>query len=467
MKFKQGVQKLGRSMLVPVAAMPLSGLVQRIAADDMLGIPVLGAAGNAVFGNLDMLFAIGVSLGFAKSKNKGMVALTAVLGLLVFKQGLFIMDETISMGVFAGIIAGLLAAWTFDKHEDTDLPQMFAFWSKEKFPMTMIMIYATFVAIPFGYVWPMIENLLDKFATQLVDLGAFGVFLFMFFNRLLIPLGLHHVLNSYIYYELGSFTTASGTVVTGEMPRFLAQDPTAGFFLSGFFIVMMFGIPGICAAIYKASKHNREMVKGVMTSAATTSFVTGITEPAEFSFMFVAPQLYVIHAFYAGLAGAVAYMLNVRIGFSFGSCIVDFILNYNIADNAWIIIPLGLGFFFLYYFTFYFVIVKQNLKTLGREDEVEFDEETSDKEKELQLNTSNYEYLSRKLLGCLGGADNVDEAFNCVTRLRVVVKDPELVDTAKIKQLGVAGVLKVTDNEFHIIIGPEVTSVMAEFKKLI
>lgn len=466
MNFKQGVQKLGRSMLVPVAAMPLSGLVQRIAADDMLGIPVLAAAGNAVFSNLDMLFAIGVALGFAKSKNKGMVALTAVLGLLVFKEGLFIMDETISMGVFAGIVSGLLASWTFDKYEDTELPQMFAFWSKEKFPMTMIMIYSTFIAIPFGLIWPLIEKALDTFATQLVDLGAVGVFLFLFFNRLLIPLGLHHVLNSYIYYELGSYTTPAGDVITGEMPRFLAQDPTAGFFLSGFFIVMMFGIPAICAAIYKASKHNRKMVKGVMTSAAATSFVTGITEPAEFSFMFVAPQLYVVHAFYAGLAGAVAYILKVRIGFSFGSCIVDFVLNFNIADNAWIIIPVGIVFFCLYYFTFYFIIVKQDLKTLGREDEVEYSDESDDSEKELELKTTNYEYLAKKLLACLGTKENIEEAFNCVTRLRIVVKDPAAVNITKIKQLGVAGVLKVTDNEFHVIIGPEVTLVMEEFKKI-
>ena len=466
--FKANVQKLGRAMLLPVAAMPLAGLIMRLSADDMLNIPVLGAAGNAVFGNLDILFAIGVAIGFAKTKDKGIPALTGFLAIATLKKGLEIMNPVVSMGIFGGIISGLIAAWTYNRFKEQKLPMVFSYFAGEKFPLTMVMILQTISAVVFGLVWPIIQMGIDNFAKMLVDMGALGVGIFMFLNRLLIPFGLHHVLNTYVYYDLGSYTSPSGEVFRGEMTRFINGDPQAGLFLSGFFVVMMFGIPAICLAIYKAAyKENKEMVKGIMGSGAATSFIANITEPVEFSFMFLSPMLYVIHAFFAGLAGIVCYLFNIRIGFTFGACIVDYLINFRIATNAILILPIGLVFFALYYFTFYYLIKARNIQTLGRETATKFGEEISPEETELGLASKNYEYMAKKMLQAFGGKTNILDAYSCNTRLRVEVADSSVVEEQKIKQLGVSGIIKPTEKIYQVIIGLEVTYVMAEFDKLL
>ncbi|GAB2496295.1 PTS transporter subunit EIIC [Alkalibacterium psychrotolerans] len=468
MDIKGAIQKLGRSMLVPVSAMPLAGILLRISSDDLLNIPILSAAGSAVFGNLDILFSIGVVFGFAKAKDKGMAALTAILAILTLRQGLEVINPDINMGIFGGIVSGGVASWTYNRYKNQQLPQIFSFFAGERFPLTMILIIQTFVALLFGFLWPIMQTGIDAFAQTWVQMGALGVGMFMFFNRLLIPFGLHHVINSYIYFDLGEFTTESGQLVQGEIPRFLNGDPTAGLFLAGFFIVMMFGIPGICLAIYRAAySDNKNRVKGVMGSGATTSFITNITEPVEFTFMFTAPILYVIHSFYAGLAGITTYLLDIRMGFSFGASLVDYILGFNIARNPLLIIPVGVVFFFLYYFTFYYVIKKMGLKTLGREDNKTFTEEISKEEKEFNLATNNYSYLAKKLLEALGGKNNIEEAYNCVTRLRVTTIDPSKVNEERIKQTGIVGLVKASESNYQLIIGPEVTNVMSEFNKLL
>ena len=465
---KANVQKLGRAMLLPVAAMPLAGLIMRLSADDMLNIPVIGAAGNAVFGNLDILFAIGVTIGFAKTKDKGIPALTGFLAIATLKKGLEIMNPAVNMGIFGGIISGLIAAWTYNRFKEQKLPMVFSYFAGEKFPLTMVMILQTVTSVVFGFLWPFTQAGIDSFARLLVNMGALGVGIFMFLNRLLIPFGLHHVLNTYVYYDLGSYTSPSGEVFRGEMTRFINGDPQAGLFLSGFFVIMMFGVPAICFAIYRAAfKENKEMVKGIMGSGAATSFISNITEPVEFSFMFLSPMLYVVHALFAGLAGIVCYLLNIRIGFTFGACIVDYLINFRIATNAILIIPVGIVFFALYYFTFYYLIKKRNIQTLGREATTEYGIEAVEEEKELGLASKNYEYMAKKMLQAFGGKENVSDAFSCNTRLRVEVENPTIVDEQRIKQLGVSGVIKPTEKNYQIIIGLEVTYVMAEFNKLL
>ncbi|MHC5228691.1 PTS transporter subunit EIIC [Enterococcus sp. LJL99] len=467
--FKANIQKLGRAMLLPVAAMPLAGLILRLSAGDMFNIPVLGAAGNAVFGNLDILFAVGVAIGFAKTKDKGIPALTGFLAIATLKQGLEIMNPDVSMGIFGGIISGLIAAWTYNRFKNQKLPLVFSYFAGEKFPLTMVMIIQTVASVFLGIVWPVIQAGIDSFAKILVDMGALGVGIFMFLNRLLIPFGLHHVLNTYVYYDLGSYTNPSGEVFRGEMTRFINGDPQAGLFLSGFFVVMMFGIPAICLAIYRAAfKENKEMVKGIMGSGAATSIIANITEPVEFSFMFISPMLYVIHAFFAGLAGIVCYLLNIRIGFTFGACIVDYLINFRIATNPILIVPVGIVFFILYYFTFYYLITKRNIPTLGRETTAEFNEEVNEgKEETLSLASKNYEYMAKKLLDAFGGKENIEDAYSCNTRLRVEVKDNNVVNEQRIKQLGVSGLIKPTERNYQVIIGLEVTYIMAEFDKLL
>ncbi|MDQ0175182.1 PTS system N-acetylglucosamine-specific IIC component [Bacillus chungangensis] len=466
--FKAGIQKLGKAMLLPVAAMPFAGLIMRLAADDMLNIAILGAAGNAIFGNLDILFAIGVAIGFAKAKDKAIPALTGFLAIATLQKGLEIMNPDVNMGIFGGIISGLVAAWTYNRFKNQKLPMIFSFFAGEKFPLTMVMILQTISAAIFGIIWPIIQNGIDSFAAMLVGMGALGVGIYMFLNRILIPFGLHHVLNTYVYFDLGSYTSPSGEVFRGEITRFINGDPSAGLFLSGFFIVMMFGVPGICLAIYRAAfKEKREMVKGTMGSGAATSFVANITEPVEFSFMFISPLLYTVHALFAGLAGIVTYLLDIRIGFTFGACIIDYLINFRIATNPLLIIPVGIAFFFLYYFTFYYLIKKKNIPTLGREEEKEYADEADESEKDISLASKNYAYMAKKLLDALGGVGNIEDAFSCNTRLRVEVKDPSVVDEQRIKQLGISGMIKPTETNYQIIIGLEVTYVMEELNKLI
>lgn len=466
--FKKGLQNLGRAMLLPVAALPLAGLVLRLAAPDMLNIPILMAAGNAVFGNLDILFAIGVAIGFSKAKDKGIPAMTGFLAIITLKQGLQIIDKSIDMGIFGGIISGLIAAWTYNHFKNQKLPMVFSYFGGEKFPLTMVLVFQTISAFIFGYIWPVIQAGIDQFAKLLMGMGAIGVGIFMFLNRLLIPFGLHHVMNTYVYYDMGKYTAPNGQVFHGEITRFINGDPKAGLFLSGFFVIMMLGVPAICLAIYNAAyKDRKDEVKGIMGSGATTSFVAGITEPVEFTFMFISPMLYVIHAIYAGLAGFICALLNIKIGFTFGSSIIDYLINFKIATNPILILPIGVAFFALYYFTFYYVIKWKSIPTLGREEIHDYGEEATADEENLSMGSKNYEYTAKKMLQAFGGKENIEDAYSCNTRLRVEVKDPSIVDEQKIKQMGVSGIIKPTEKNFQVVIGLEVTYVMSEFGKLI
>lgn len=467
-KIREQVQKLGRSMLLPVAAMPLAGLMMRLSAGDMLNISLLGAAGNAVFNNLDYLFAIGVVIGFTNAKDRGIPALTAFLALATLKAGLHIMDASIDMGIFGGILSGLVAAWSYNHFKEQKLPMVFSYFAGEKFPLTVVMLLQTVMSFLLGYIWPTMQSGIDHFAKMLEGMGAFGVGLYMFLNRILIPFGLHHVLNTYVYFELGSYTAPDGQVFRGEITRFIHGDPTAGLFLSGFFVVMMFGVPAICLAIYRAARQgNKAQVKGMMGGNALTSFVANITEPTEFSFMFLSPVLYFIHALLAGFAGIVCYYLNIHLGFTFGACIIDYLINFRIAKNAILILPVGVVFFALYYTTFYYLICKMKLPTPGREAEMQFSEVATESEELLTLASKNYPYISRKLLEALGGSENIEDAFSCNTRLRIQVKEPSLVDENRIKLLGVSGIVKPSENHYQIIIGLNVTYVMAEMERLL
>lgn len=465
--FKKKLAQLGRSMLVPVTAMPVAGILSRIASEDMLNIPLLKAAGDIVFGNMDILFALGAVVAFAKTRDKVSPMVASLLSILVLKSTLTAIDPTINMGVFAGIIAGCFTAWIFNHSKEWKTPKVFDFFTGEKFVITLAPIATVLLGYMFSFIWPRIQHVLDLGAIFIAQLGALGVFIFGFLNRLLIPIGLHHVFNSYIYFNLGSYTTQSGEVVTGEMTRFLAGDPTAGLFLSMFFVVMMFGLPGAALAIYKTAKKNRNEVKGLMSSSAITSFVTGITEPLEFSFMFVAPQLYVVHAFFTGLAGAVCYLLGIRLGFSSGGNVIDMTLNWGLGSNVILMIPVGIAFFLLYFFTFRFLITRFDLKTLGREDDFIDTLEITEDEKNATLTNKNYAYMAKKIVENLGGAGNIENIGKCMTRLRVETRDASLMNLEKIKQMGVKGVVSISDTSVQIIIGAEVHKIMAEIEPLI
>lgn len=468
-KITKQLSKLGRAMLIPIAATPVAGLLARLSAPDMLNLPVLESASWVVFGMLDMLFAIGAVVAYTKIKDKTCPILGSIISLAVFKQTLTFMNPDISMGVFAGIVSGVFTAVIFNYSREWRTPDMFSFFTGDKFVVTLAPLAAVPFGILFSYIWVPCQAGLNSFALWIGGAGALGVLVFGFFNRLLIPVGLHHVLNSFIYYELGSFVTASGETITGEIPRFLAGDPTAGLFLAMFFVPMMFGLPGACLAMYKTAKEkNREKTKSLMMSGALTTFVAGITEPIEFSFMFIAPQLYVLHAVLTGTAGAILYLLDVKLGMSINFCIIDFILNFNLGHKAWIIVPVGIVFFFLYYFSFKFIILKKDLKTPGREDDdIGFTEEVSEEEQNIKLNHNNYAYMAKKILQNIGGKDNIESAECCVTRLRLELKDGSLVNEENVKKTGAKGIIRLSDTSIQIIIGTEVRKVMKEFNYLL
>ena len=464
-KVKTELSKLGKAMLIPIAATPVAGILARFSAPDLLNLPVISAAAGTIFGMLDILFAFGAAYAYSKSKEKSYVLLATVISLAVFKTTLISIDSTLNMGVFAGILIGVITAIVYNHSRNWKTPDIFSFFTGDKFVITLSPILAIPLAFCVSLFWGYCQSGLNLFTLWVTGLGAFGVFLFGFFNRLLIPIGLHHVLNTYIFYELGSYTTIAGKVVKGEIPRFLAGDPTAGLFLAMFFIPMMFGLPGVCLAMYQTARaKKKEETKSLMLSSATTSFLTGVTEPIEFSFLFVAPKLYVLHAFYTGLAGAVLALLSVHMGTAAGFGIIDYIFTLGLATKGLLIIPIGIIFFFLYYITFKVLIIKGDLKTPGREDEIEFTDEIDEEELKIQLETSNYEYMAKKILQNIGDVENVINAEHCVTRLRLELKDLTKINELKIKQTGARGIVRIDDHNIQIIIGTAVNKVFKEFK---
>jgi PTS system N-acetylglucosamine-specific IIC component len=385
------VQKFGRSLMLPIAALPAAALLLRLGQPDLLGADgwgwvkvaaVVGAAGNALFANLPLLFAVGVAIGMAK-KADGSTALAAVVGYLVFKSvgdalSPFILDppakggtqELINYGVLGGIVMGITTGLLWQRYYRIKLPDYLAFFGGRRFVPMISAVAAIIISVVFSLVYPAFNTGLGNLSDWIADNDVIGGFVYGTLNRLLIPLGLHHILNSGPWFLFGDFTNSAGTVIHGDIPRFLAGDPEAGSFMTGFFPIMMFALPAAALAIWQEAKPaQKKAVGGIMISAALTSFLTGVTEPLEFSFMFVAFPLYVIHAVLTGTSIALTNALDIHDGFGFSAGLFDFLLNWNIATKPGLLIVIGLGYALVYYFLFRFVIRKWNLRTPGREEE--------------------------------------------------------------------------------------------------
>ncbi|WP_277455828.1 PTS transporter subunit EIIC [Janibacter sp. DB-40] len=385
------LQKFGRSLMLPIAALPAAALLLRLGQPDMLGADglgwervaaVVGAAGGALFDNLPLLFAVGIAIGMAR-KADGSTALAAVVGYLVFKGVGDAMSPTVlgqaaegeeqalvNFGVLGGIVMGLVAAWLWQRYHRIKLPSYLAFFGGRRFVPIITATVAIIISVPMSFLYIPFDTGLTAVGEWVTENSVLGGFVYGTLNRLLIPLGLHHVLNNPPWFLIGSFTTPDGSTVTGDIERFLSGDPTAGAFMTGFFPIMMFALPAAALAIYhEARPMQKKVVGGIMFSAALTSFLTGVTEPLEFAFMFVAWPLYVIHALLTGSSLALTNALGIKDGFGFSAGLFDYLLNYNIATQPLLIIPIGLAYAVVYYVLFRFVIRKWNLKTPGREDE--------------------------------------------------------------------------------------------------
>jgi PTS system glucose-specific IIC component len=439
------LQKVGKSLMLPVSVLPVAGILLGVGAAKFSWLPailsqIMEQAGGAVFGNMALLFAIGVALGF--TKNDGVAALAAAVGYVIMTKTLAVVAPGTDVGVLGGIIAGGIAAWAFNRFYRIQLPAYLGFFAGKR----SVPIITGFTAILMGcvlaFIWPPIGSLIASFShwaayqNPTVAFGIYGVV-----ERALIPFGLHHIWNVPFFFEAGQCVNAAGETINGILSCYSAADEASrvagnGFGqLAGGYMFKMYGLPAAAIAMWHTAKpENRAKVGGIMISAALTSFLTGITEPIEFAFLFVAPVLYVIHALLAGSAFVLTNAMGMVHGTTFSHGMIDFIVLFANSQKGWLFPVFGLAYAALYYVVFRAVIIKMNLKTPGREDE----------EMGVQAAASGNDQ-AKDLVMAFGGAANITNLDACITRLRVSVVDTTKVDQAKLKAMGAAGVVQVGD----------------------
>ena len=460
-------QRLGRSIMLPVAVLPVAAILSGIsywissaAGGSNIVSAFLGAAGGALLDNMPLLFAVGVSIGMA-NKTDGTSALAGLVSWLTITtllapatmQKLLGIEDLANVNpafgkvqnVFVGIVAGLIGAWCYNRFKDTKLPDALSFFSGKRSVAIVTAGLSLVVAVVLMFVWPVVYGALVTFGEWISTLGPFGAGLYGFMNRLLIPTGLHHALNSVFWFDVAgindlvNFLNGTGTYgVTGQ-------------YMAGFFPIMMFGLPGAALAMYLTADSRRKKVTyGIMLSGAIASFFVGVTEPLEFAFMFVAPWLYLIHAVFTGISVMIAAMLPTRLGFGFSAGFIDMFLQWTnpMAENPWILLLLGVAWFFIYFFTFYFLIKRFKLKTPGRGDEL--DEQDADN---VGTSLTGYHGTAEKFIAALGGKQNIIDVDNCATRLRMEIADTSQVDEHALKRAGAAGTIKPGGHSVQVVYG--------------
>ncbi|WP_156721261.1 PTS N-acetyl glucosamine transporter subunit IIABC [Klebsiella pneumoniae] len=459
-------QRLGRALQLPIAVLPVAALLLRFGQPDLLNVPFIAQAGGAIFDNLALIFAIGVASSWSKD-NAGSAALAGAVGYFVMTKAMVTINPEINMGVLAGIITGLVAGAVYNRWAGIKLPDFLSFFGGKRFVPIATGFFCLILAAIFGYVWPPVQHAIHSGGEWIVSAGALGSGIFGFINRLLIPTGLHQVLNTIAWFQIGEFTNAAGAVFHGDINRFYAGDGTAGMFMSGFFPIMMFGLPGAALAMYLAApKARRPMVGGMLLSVAITAFLTGVTEPLEFLFMFLAPLLYLLHAVLTGISLFIATALGIHAGFSFSAGAIDYVLMYSLpaaSKNVWMLLVMGVVFFFVYFLLFSAVIRMFNLKTPGREDkaaDVVTEEANSNTEERLTQLATSY-------IAAVGGTDNLKAIDACITRLRLTVGDSAKVNDAACKRLGASGVVKLNKQTIQVIVGAKAESIGDEMKKVV
>ena len=473
-------QRLGRSIMLPVAVLPVAAILSGIgywiktAAGANIASTFFAAAGGALLDNMALLFAIGISIGMAK-KSDGTSALAGLVSWLVITTLLKPDTVALFMGVkvedvpaafsfvqnvFVGILCGLIGAYCYDKFKDTKLPDALSFFSGRRSVAIVTAAFSLVAAVALFFVWPFVYGGLVAFGEWIVTLGPLGTGIYGFLNRLLIPVGLHHALNSVFWFDVAGIN---------DLPNFLNGTGTPGVtgqYMTGFFPVMMFGLPGAALAMYVTAKTTRRKVAaGILLSGAISSFFVGVTEPLEFSFMFVAPLLYVIHALFMGISMMIAQILPVRMGFGFSGGFIDLVLGWPnpMAENPWMILVMGVAWFLIYFFVFYLVIKRFNLKTPGREDD-EVDAGGDDSEGASKDDA--YLTTADRFLTALGGKENITELDNCATRLRMEIADVSKVDEKALKHAGAAGTMKAGGHSVQVIYGLNVQFVKDAMERI-
>ena len=438
--------------------LPIAGLLLRLGQPDLFDWAAMAAAGNAIFANLGLLFAVGVGVGLAR-ENHGAAGLAALVGFLVTTRVVATMlhvdPESLSkLSIPVGLLSGVIAGIGYNRYSGMELPSYLSFFGGRRFVPILSGLIGLALGAVIGLAWPYLEHAMDATSEAILGAGSWGLFAYGLLNRILIVTGLHHILNNFAWFIVGDYHGS-----TGDLNRFFAGDPTAGAFMSGFFPVMMFGLPGACLAMYRTAKPERRAgVAGLLLSLGLTSFLTGVTEPIEFTFMFLAPLLYALHALATGLAMVVMNAFGVRLGFSFSAGLVDYVLNFSHAQRPLWLLPIGAGYFALYYAVFRVVIVRLNLATPGREADEPVPSASSQRSPQGRASA---------FVQALGGARNLTEVAACTTRLRLLLVDNKNIDEAALKQLGARGVLRASTNGLQVVLGPIADQVAGEIRLVV
>ncbi len=484
------LQKLGKALMLPVAALPVCGILMGLGyllcpstmqGGDVVGLTqtigfLLVKAGGALIDNMAWLFAVGAAVGLADDHD-GTAGLAGLVSYLMMQQLLapgvvsmvreltegtatYISFQKVAGNQFIGILAGVIGAVCYNKFKNAKLPDWLAFFSGKRCVAIVTAVVSILVAVVLLFVWPIIFGALVALGKGISNMGYVGAGLYAFFNRLLIPTGLHHALNNVFWFD---------TIGLGDLGNFWAGKTAAdvgwdlGIYMSGFFPCMMFGIAGAAAAMVKTAK-NKSTAIGLVVSAAVCAFVCGVTEPFEFGFMFLCFPLYVVYAVLYGIFTVITCISGFRAGFCFSAGATDLIFSASLpaANNTWMILPLGIAAFIVFYAVFYFAITKFDLKTPGREDE-----DAEEAEKKVVLANNNYTEVAAGVLKAIGGKENVANVDYCATRLRFEIKEYTAVDEKAVKAAGAAGVIRPSKNACQVIIGTKVQFVYDELKKML
>ena len=473
------LQRVGGALMLPIAVLPIAGLLLRLGQPDLHlpGALAMATAGGAVFANLGLLFAIGIAVGLAR-ENHGAAGLAAVVAYLVATEGAKVLiavppdavaglaarardlaladykaHEIGKLSVPVGILCGLISGALYNRFYNIQLPSYLAFFGGRRFVPIVSGLAGLMLAFAFGTQWQRLEYGMDALSEAVVHAGGVGLFAYGVLNRILIVTGLHHIINNIAWQLLGDFHG-----ITGDQRRFFAGDPSAGAFMSGFFPVMMFGLPAACLAMYHtALPERRRVVGGLLGSIALTSLLTGVTEPVEFTFIFLAPLLFAVHAFLTGVAFVVMKTLDVHLGFSFSAGLFDYVLNFKYATHPLLLLPVGALYFALYYFLFRLVIVRFDLRTPGRDPG-----ESTVGGPALQPAQRARDYVA-----ALGGAANIVSLDACATRLRLRVADQSAVDAAALKRLGAAGLVRPGPDALQVVVGPVADQLAGEMRAVL
>lgn len=459
MNWMGNLQQFGRALMLPMVALPAAAILLRLGSfpwetihAEPLG-QILVLCGEAIFNYLPFIFAVGVALGL--TQNEGSAGMAALISYFLFTQITQYYNTAIQIGVVGGIAIGLLAAISYHRFKMITFPEPIQFFGGPRFvPLftSLTTIFCSILFIPFSAA---VVNGLQKVGQLIVDLGGFGVFLYGLLHRLLVPTGLHHILNNFAWFQVGAYELEGGQIIYGDLPRFFAGDPEAGIYMAGLYPIMMFALPAIAIAIiHEAREDLQEKVRTIFLTAALSSFLTGITEPIEFAFLFVAPVLFVVHSVLSGLVMWVVYHLDIHHGFSFSAGAIDFVLNEHLAHNSYLLIIIGAIYGLGYYFLFRWAIRRFQIPTPGREDGSPLDAWSGE-----------IPYRAPLILQALGGKENVIQVEACITRLRLTVGNDRLIDDGALRHLGAAGIIRLGGGNVQVVFGTFSELIRAEMMK--